>query len=393
MEPNVIRPNEVFDLDFATPESHPADLSSLLVELYDSVRAYRSGQVDDGIKRNICNYINGMFEVPAMPSEREMAVDVLVSLVKQSERDLKQALAERLSIMEQVPLRLLLQFLNEDISIARPVIEQSPVLNDLDLLYIIQSRDSPFWQAIAARRNLRENVADALAETHDIPTARILAANDTAALSSYALDILFRMAGEDADLAKPLLMRHDIPADLVRTLYARVGKDVRSYILERYTALDLSQSDERGRAVEAAIGDVLDEFTTSRKLPADYMPTDSMVRAADMFMKQGKLDSVLMLRTLNRGQVPSFIAQMSAYSGVPVGTVLDLVFRKGGQGLAVLAKGSALSLKEFLTMYLMVARIYPALGETNATGVERAKELFHAINMGKAKEILDRSRN
>lgn len=148
-------------------------MDPLLVGLYDAHRAYEGRKTED-IKEKLCEHMTDLLSVSTRVSDREMITDVLVSLVKQSERDMKAALSERLSTLGHVPLRLVLQLVNDDISIARPVLLNSPVLNDLDLLYIIQSRDSSFWQAIAARQGLHENVVDALADTRDVPTARVL---------------------------------------------------------------------------------------------------------------------------------------------------------------------------------------------------------------------------
>ncbi|HOO50369.1 MAG TPA: DUF2336 domain-containing protein, partial [Alphaproteobacteria bacterium] len=184
--------DEVGDLDFGFSEPHAAVddclhsggvssvVSPLLVGLYDAHKEYeRSEESQPHYKNVICQQMTDLLSVSSQVTDREMITDVLVSLLRQSERDLKAAVAERLALIDNAPLRLLLQLLNEDISVAKPIIQKSKVLNDLDLLYIIQSRDTTFWQAIAERRNIKENVVDALADTHDLPTAKKLVANDT----------------------------------------------------------------------------------------------------------------------------------------------------------------------------------------------------------------------
>ena len=156
------------------------DISPLLVGLYDAHKEYaQHSDKDPQYREIVCQQMTDLLAVSSHVSDREMITDVLITLLRQSEKDLKAAMAERLSLLSNVPLRILLQLLNEEISIARPIIKNSPVLNDLDLLYIIQSRDTTFWQAIAARHAIKENVVDALAETHDVPTAKVLVRNET----------------------------------------------------------------------------------------------------------------------------------------------------------------------------------------------------------------------
>lgn len=335
-----------------------------------------------------------LLSVSMQVSEREMVADVLVTLLRQATKDLKAALADRICGLDNAPLRLVLQLVNDDIAIAKPLLENSPVLNDLDLLYIIQSRDSNFWQAIAARARLTESVVDALAETQDVPTATILIGNETITLSLYAAELLEELAETHEELAQPLLSRSDIPEKLVRKLYGFVGDVVKEFIVRQYGAEIGKQENKNIQSlheVRQVVDDVVGELAGASK--EDYKPTAAMLRAAEMFMGQGKLEPHLMVRTLKRGQIASFIAQLSVYVGLSSDLVFEMLRQDSGQGLAVLAKSIQLSKEDFLIIYSMTRKLSDAEIKLTLNHINTAAAYFDRITLAMARQILSRSKH
>ncbi|MCB1550804.1 MAG: DUF2336 domain-containing protein [Alphaproteobacteria bacterium] len=367
------------------------DISPLLVGLYDAHKEYaQHSDKDPQYREIVCQQMTDLLAVSSHVSDREMITDVLITLLRQSEKDLKAAMAERLSLLSNVPLRILLQLLNEEISIARPIIKNSPVLNDLDLLYIIQSRDTTFWQAIAARHAIKENVVDALAETHDVPTAKVLVRNETISFSDFALSVLEEMAANDEDLARPLLMRSDVPQSVARKIYAHVGQEIKALAALK---CGVTMSQEDAAAVQNVLHDVVSEFSAEYRGGSPYMPTEAMLRAADMFMKQGKLDCVLMVRTLGRGQISSFVAQMCAFAKLNTDVVISLLEQSNGQGLAIIAKANGISKNDFLSMFMMTRRIISGQANIPAQDISKANLYFDRVHKNLAQKILKRSQH
>ncbi len=391
-----MRVQDSMDLDFGDGSgqntmSGPAAISPMLVELYDSHKQYTQDPENYSHSREIvCGQMTDLLSAASRVADREMITDVLVTLLRQSEHELKSALAERLALLPNVPLRLLLQLLNEDIAVARPIILNSPVLNDLDLLYIIQSRDTTFWQTIAARRFIKENVVDALAATHDLPTAKVLVKNDTITLTDLSLRELEKMAMHDETLAKPLLMRADVPAAIAQKIHAHVSRDLVDFT-NAHIGAGVSQADQD--EIQNVVQDVLSEFVATRTGSESYMPTAAMLRAADMFMQQGKLDVSLMVRTLKRGQLSSFIAQMSTFAGLDADVVISLLKQSSGQGLAVIARASGISKEDFMSMFMLTRRVVNPDGVVSPDNISRANVYYDRINSHLAQKILKRSQH
>ena len=97
-------------------------------------------------------------------SERETALmnDILQKLVQEVETSVRQALAERLANSGQAPRDLIVQLANDEIEVARPVLLNSPLLDEPTLIEIVRNRSREHQLAIALRSSIGEPVSDAL---------------------------------------------------------------------------------------------------------------------------------------------------------------------------------------------------------------------------------------
>lgn len=354
-------------------------MNPLLVQLYDSHRLYEmASDKSPQARAELMHTVTSLLNLPLKTSESELVCDILISLMRQAETDLRQALAERLSIIENVPLRLILKLAHDEIGIAEKVLRRSPVLNDLDLIYLIQAQGPDYWRAIAARNTMGEAVVDALAETRDMPTAITLANNEAVSLTQKAVQILVDLAKGYDDLARPLLNRAEIPAELAQTLYDHVGDELKRIIVGK-------KGDVRAE-IEQAIDDVLSEFT-GRVEPA-YMPSDSMVQAAEMFAAQGELTAGMMIRTLKRGQLSSYIAYFSRFTGMNAHMVLSILQQKCGQGLAISCKATNVAKNDFIAMFMLTQRLRSSDGVVDQAALQKAITYYDRISKPVALRIM-----
>ncbi|MEK7802049.1 MAG: DUF2336 domain-containing protein [Pseudomonadota bacterium] len=358
-------------------------IDPLLARLYHTRTRFESqDRENEDTRRSLCEDMTEVLKISDKSVEREMVVDILLSLLKKADVTLKCALADRLSVLPNVPLRLVLQMIGEGITVATPVLLYSDALNDLDLLYIIQSRDAGYWRAIASREQIGENVVDALVETKDYTTVENLVDNHTVLFSPYALRGVEKLAQDNSFLAEKALTLPNIPAELAHKLYVYAGKAIQSALEQEYGTLS--------RDVIADIEDVVGEFATQPY--AMLVPSAAMVRAADMFMRQNKLASPLMLRTLNRGQVASFVAQFSAFLGLPVGVVLAMFDQKERKGLSIALRASGFSRQDFITILRLTSHL-PQKTALTSDDISAAVKYFDGISQKAAARFLKRSRN
>ena len=124
-----------------------------LDQLYDLARETSSES-----REALACAVSSVLDKELTARESELVADVLIALLKQAAKDVRHAMAERLAIMDDVPLRLVLHLANDEIDIAKPILNKSSVLGDFDLLYIIKSKPAEYWREIAMREYLSGQV-------------------------------------------------------------------------------------------------------------------------------------------------------------------------------------------------------------------------------------------
>ena len=96
---------------------------------------------------------------------RPLAEAVLQLLVKDLEKSVRQTLAETLAASPHLPHEVATRLARDDIDVARPVLERSPVLSDEDLVEIVRTHTMQYALAVAGREHLSEYLSGSLAET------------------------------------------------------------------------------------------------------------------------------------------------------------------------------------------------------------------------------------
>jgi uncharacterized protein (DUF2336 family) len=108
---------------------------------------------------------------------------------------------------------------DEDIAVAGPVLECSPLVSEADLLQIIVTGRSPAALALIARRKpLSEDVCDAIALIQDEEAVRILLENSEASIRLEALDHIAEQADAISAWHAPLAAREDLSLAAIRKI-------------------------------------------------------------------------------------------------------------------------------------------------------------------------------
>lgn len=380
------------NMDMRLFEKSP-HVAPLLVRLYDSQRL--SGLAKDGsplARAELTSAVVDLLKTDLGPRERELISDVLISLMRQAEQDLRQAIAERLAVLDMVPLRVVLHIANDDIEIASPVLRLSAVLSDLDLLYIIKSKGPEYWRAIAARTNLSAGVMDVLADTHEAGTLEALAANDKITLSPHALDVAAQEAETSESLARPLLMRADIPEAVARRLYAHVGAELKAYIRDYFGIHD--------EAVMGAIDDIVFEFSgqeapaasAPKKKRVEFMPSEAALQAAAALAESGHLSMKKMMETLQRGQFASFIAMFSCFTGMSAERVHEMLSACDGRVLAVTCRANGLTKSDLSRIYMMTQRLRSIERIVDQKDLLNTLAIYDRVQIAEARRMLGMDR-
>ncbi len=304
--------------------------------------------------------------------EAELVADVLSELIEQAAHDVRQAVSERLSLLHNVPTRLVMQLANDDIEIATPVLKNSPSLGEYDLMYIIKAKPAEYWRKIAMRDRLADPIIDELANAGDFETALALAENKKIKLTGNALLVLADLAQTSEALAAPLVRRDDVPQDIAGRLFEFVGQELKDFIAKEYE-----------EDVSGVVHNVVAELKSAND--QSKQPAKFMIHAARNFKREGKLSVGLMIETLRRGQVKSFIAQFSVFSDFSPITAEKVLSQKSGQALAIISKACGVDKSDFMAIYMLCFRLWHDGYVAEPEDVQKAMRYFENMSYDTAR--------
>lgn len=360
------------------------EVAPLLVRLHNRHQLYELAKDKDPEARSeLAGIMVDLLNIELSDREKELLADVVISIMRQAEKDLRQALAQRLAAMSNVPLRMILMLANDEIEIAEPVLRQSPVLHDMDLIYLIKSKTSEYWQAIATRAGLNPLVINALAETHDQATAVTLASNDNIILTDVAISIFVEMSKQSDELAKPLLQRDELPGIIGRVLFEYVGAEIKDIIRERFPI--------GGEVAAGQIDDLIEEFVSEE---ATSRPSHHAMEAARQAARRDDLRIHDIMGVLRRGQLGTYTAMLTEFTRLPLTTVQEILTQNSGYGLAVISRAYEITKADFMAMFLLTQRLRQE-DERVISQQELAKagQYYDKITKEQAEEILRESRH
>lgn len=360
-------------------------IAPLLVQLYESQRlSVLSEDAGHILRDDLTAAICELMGMQLSPREAELVSDVMISILRQAELDFRKALAERLSSLDNVPLRLVMKLAGDEIEVAQPILRKSSALSDLDLVYLIKEHGAPHWQAIAERETVSDQLMNVLVDTGDVQTAVNITNNPHVILNEYALEKIVGMAKHSDLLALPLLRRKEVSAGMAKILYQFVGQEVKKFIEDEYGV--------EGGEIANAVEEVLLDFVETESDESEFMPTESMKKDAHRQKEKGLLTVKLMLDTLRRGQIRPFIAQFSAFADLGVREILDVIEQASGQGLAIICKACDIEQEDFISIFLLSNRVRNPQQMVELSGMSKAMSYYTKIDKKLAENIIKNSR-
>lgn len=125
--------------------------------------------------------------------ERALMSDILGKLVGQVETEIREELAATLatSSLELPEIATLLA--NDEVEIARPILEHSDLLKDPDLIEVIRMRTDEHRMVIAMRETVSEPVSNALIEYGSEDVIEALLNNHDSNVSKRAMEYLLSL--------------------------------------------------------------------------------------------------------------------------------------------------------------------------------------------------------
>ncbi|WP_299378524.1 DUF2336 domain-containing protein [uncultured Kiloniella sp.] len=318
-------------------------------------------------------------EVALSELERALMTDILGKLISDVEQLVRQALSEELAATKTVPHELILMLANDDIEVARPILMNSDILKDQDLVDIIKSRTHQHQLSIALRNELSSEVSDALINTGKKDVIKTLLENKNASISELTLEYLADQSRRIDDFQEPLINREDLPIHLAERMYWWVSAALRSHILKNFP-VDIQDIDNK---IQSGVHKLVDQ---DRIKPTPHAPSTKLAQK----LKQNNLLTVeSLVQSLRQGEIELFESMFCEMSGFRPGGLRKALYETKGEGIAILCLAMGIPKQTFATIFLLSRKGNPRGQTTDPRDLSRAMLIYDKVNKDDAQLITD----
>ncbi len=251
--------------------------------------------------------------------------EVFNRLIVKIEARSRSELSVGLAGLGNAPRHVVRQLANDsDISVARPVLQHSPCLEDPDLLVVAKSKSQQHLLAISNRCQIAETITDVLVRRGDREVVRNVAGNSGARLSSNGFSTLVRKAEKDGILAEKVGLRADIPEPLLRLLFMQAARVVQKRLLAAAT-----------QETRAKILHVLAAISNENGINAPPRRGVSAEIATPAVQPGFELDEMILAKLASEGNHEQTVLGLSKLCKVPIESMYRIMGSKGDPALVV----------------------------------------------------------
>jgi uncharacterized protein (DUF2336 family) len=218
---------------------------------------------------------------------------------------------------------------DDDIAVARPVLQRSPRLSDTDLVDIAETKSQEHLLAIADRAAIAEPVTDVLVRRGNQDVVRNVAGNEGASLSERGFSMLATRAERDDLLAEKIVLRPDIPPALFRDLLLKAKKVVQERLL--------ATARPRTRAEIKRVLAKISRDVGSRAWPRDFTAARATVEALH---RERKLDEAALVGFAQAGCYEETVMALAVLCQVPADVVDRLMSGDRPDPILILCKSA-----------------------------------------------------
>ena len=261
---------------------------------------------DDEVRCHVATKISSL--APTLTDEEQARVgdlvtEILQTLAGDQVSRVRRILAEELKDTADVSPAVIERLArDDDLSVAGPVLENSPLLSDEILLEIIESPTvQGALSAISNRQGLDETLSDAIVRTSDEDAVTALLANSSAQIREETLDDLVDRSESVSAWHAPLIARPTLSSRAIRGLAEFVTDNLLDKLEKRE---DIAP--ELARSLSSVVRDRLDTDPDSDRPSKDGGPSDR--ERAQALLANGSLDEAAVNAALDMAAPDDIVA-------------------------------------------------------------------------------------
>ena len=306
----------------------------------------------------------------------ELFDEVFKALVAVIELETRVKLARYIATVPDAPATLVRAFAFDDaVAVAGPVLSQSEALSDDDLVAHASTQGQGHLEAIARRRTISEVITEILIERGEPRVVHTVAGNAGARFSDGSFRELVARAGDDAQLALHVGVRHDIP----RHHFLKLLETASASVCARMLAANPQFAD----AVQHAVTEVIDDINLEvRGKSPDHVKAKSRVKRLQNWHELGEGNVHAAARSQNFEQAAMALSVLAC---CPIETAERAILNENPGVVQVIAKAAGCSWATVRALLLMNA----ANRRMSERDLAEARKDYERLETRTAKRVLE----
>jgi uncharacterized protein (DUF2336 family) len=255
--------------------------------------------------------------------EKSFANEIMAILAEDSADLVRRTLSVTLRNSPVLPREIALKLAQDIEAVAIPVLQDSPVFTDEDLIELVLAVTAAKQAAIANRDALSITLTEVISEHGAVEAVRAASRNNGAEFSNKAYDDTLRRFGQDEIVQTSLIRREFIPTHIAEKMVSLVSGQLFDLLVNRHELPAQMAIDLAGGARERATIDLVEQAGRTHDLP----------RFVSQLNLNGRLGHSLIMRALCCGQMPFVEHALAELSGVGHQRVWLMIHDAGPLGL------------------------------------------------------------
>lgn len=318
-------------------------------------------------------------EISLSQREQTLVNEIVDGLISGAQVSLRQLLADKLAPSATAPRKLLMTLANDRIEVARPILTQSVVLTDSDLVTLVVTQGVEHARAVALRAEIGEALVDALVVTGDLTVMQSIAENMGAKISPKAMNALAGAARFAEQLCQPVLGRPELNPETAAKLYWWVAPELRRFAIKRF-GVAVGQADQ---ALEQTVDDLLSRYEMEKN------EDQIMAQVADWLVVRDLNTAKTLVQVLRLGHFRLFNILLGRLINLGLDLVDMIVVETGGRSLAVACRAIGVEKPQFVSLFLLSQGGRGGAQIVHPRELNQALSAFDRLTPPVARQLLD----
>jgi len=259
------------------------------------------------------------------------AEGAIVMLLDDPSPLVRRALADVFASSQQAPMIVVQALAADQTDVALPVLEQSPLLLDDDLVDLVATGDTNVQMAIAGRAPMPCALAAAILEVGTAEACLTLLENPAAEIAPFSLARAVDRFGHLAPIRENLLAREDLPTTMRQALLAKLSRALAGFVAAREWLVS--------EHAEHATKEACEKATVTLAADTPYEEVGTLVH---YLRETGQLTAGMILRALLSGNVVLFEEALADLSAMPIDRVTGYIHDNNISGFRALYEKAGL---------------------------------------------------